>query len=226
MLKFPRDKRFETDTIHKWLVADSQLEKPKLPSGTHEKIDAMAVWASSVPKLMHGSTEQFLNSLSQGHAKVAEHLATGGVGYTAGMLIKSSLSEDIPDGPYCAAVAIGSRLGAQILTKALQKTLRPPSYETLSRIATRALSSPDWKHSEAAQVQLLEESVNFGDQLNLERLKQSIPPRFGDFKLTKVIERLGNSLEEIAKYSPETPLRKSFNAVKHKIQMQHQDFTR
>jgi hypothetical protein len=57
MLKFPSANLLKSDTIHDWLVADSKLEKPRLPSGAHEKIDAMALWASSVPKLLRGGAD-------------------------------------------------------------------------------------------------------------------------------------------------------------------------
>lgn len=226
MLKFPPDNLFKSDTIHDWLVADSKLEKPKLPLGTHEKINAMAVWASNIPKILRGGSDQFLNWLAQGNARVAENLATCGVGFTAGMLVKSGLSEDFPNGPYCAAVALGSKVVAQVLTKSIKGALNPPSYKMLSNIAERALSAPDWKSYREFQSQLLEESVRFGDKFDIRELEQRIPSRFESARRSDLVERLGESLKEVSSYRPESPLRKSIDAVKQKIKEQHQDFTR
>ena len=131
-----------------------------------------------------------------------------------------------PNGPYCAAVAIGSKLTAQVLTKALKGSLKPPSYKTLGNIAERALSAPDWKSYQVFQSQLLEESVRFGDKLDIQKLEQRLPTRFESARRDDLVERLGESLQEVSSYRPESPLRKSIDAVKQKIKQQHQDFTR
>lgn len=227
MLKFPPDKLFKSDTIHDWLVADSKFEKPMLPQGTHEKVDAMAVWHPMFQKLMRGGADHFLNSLAQGKKHVADYIATTGVGFTVGMLIKSGISEDLPNGPTCAAIAISSRICAQILTKGITRAkTKPPTHKALTDLAVRALSSPDWKTFDTAQRELVEVSVKMGNNLDLQTLEKALPSRFPKAKRERLIENMGRSLSEISDYKPETPIRRSLDAVKQKIKEQQQDFTR
>lgn len=72
----------------------------------------------------------------------------------------------------------------------------------------------------------MEEGVRFGEKLNLDALEREIPSRFEPERRSDLMQRLGKSLQEISSYRPESPLRKSIDAVKQKIKEQYQDFTR